>query len=146
MENESRESFDAVLSQHIERLQPADGVEFGFVEEMAAAYWRTRRAWALETRILENQVKAQPPGDEITRMAAAVTDLAGAPALGLMHRYETRLDCKYQRALHNLLLLRAAGNAAGNAAGCAAGCAAGNANLQIGAPAIPNEPDPISEH
>ena len=36
-----------------------------------------------------------------------------------MHRYETRLHMIYQRAFHNLLLLRAA---------------------------IPNDPSPISEH
>lgn len=119
MENESRASFDALLAQHIERLRPADGVEFGFIEEMTAAYWRMRRAWALETRMLEQRVAAQRPGDEIDRIAAAFTDLTATPGLGLMHRYETRLHCIYQRALHNLLLLRAA---------------------------IPNEPNPISEH
>jgi hypothetical protein len=40
-------------------------------------------------------------------MAAAFTSLATHPALGLMHRYETRLHLIYQRSLHNLLLLRA---------------------------------------
>ena len=120
MEDESRESFDALLAQHLDRLQPADGVEFGFIEEMVAAYWRMRRAWALETRIFENRVAAQQPGDQIDRMATAFTDLAASPGLSLMHRYETRLHCIYQRALHNLLLLRAA--------------------------SIPNEPNPISEH
>jgi hypothetical protein len=108
MENESRTAFEALLAQHLDRLQPADALEFGFIEEMAAAYWRMRRAWALETRILENHAKAQPPGDEIDRMAAAFTDPAAHPGLGLMHRYETRLHCIYQRALHNFLLLRAA--------------------------------------
>jgi hypothetical protein len=127
MQNESRAAFEALLGQHLDRLQPADGVEFAFIEEMASAYWRMRRAWALETRIFENGVAAQQPGDEIDRMAAAFTALAGQPALGLMHRYETRLHCMYQRALHNMLLLRAAGNTPRNA------------NLQIGAPAIPNE-------
>ena len=122
LQDESRAAFDALLAQHLDRLQPADGVEYGFIEEMVAAYWRMRRAWALETRMLENRVAAQPPGDEIDRMATAFTDLANQPALGLMHRYETRLHCIYQRALHNFLLLRAA------------------------APAIPNEPNPISEH
>jgi hypothetical protein len=107
MENESRTAFDALLAQHLHRLQPADGLEFGFIEEMAAAYWRMRRAWALETRILENHAKA------------AFTDPATHSGLALMHRYETRLHCIYQRALHNFLLLRAA---------------------------IPNEPNPISEH
>jgi len=122
MQNESRAGFDALLAQHLDRYQPADGVEFGFIEEMVAAYWRMRRAWALETRIFENRVAAQQPGDELDRMAAAFTDLANQPSLGLMHRYETRLHCIYQRALQNFLLLRAA------------------------APAIPNEPNPISEH
>jgi hypothetical protein len=83
-----------------------------------------RRAWALETRIIENRAAAQQSGDELDRMAAAFTDLANQPALGLMHRYETRLHCIYQRALQNFLVLRAAAPA----------------------PAIPNEPNPISEH
>jgi hypothetical protein len=109
LENESRESFEALLSQHLDRLQPADGVEFGMVEEMVAAFWRMRRTWAMETRILENQIASQSPEGQIDRMAGAFTDLAASPALGLMHRYETRLHCMYQRALHNLLLLRSAG-------------------------------------
>jgi hypothetical protein len=108
MENESRASFDALLGQYLDRLQPADGVEFGFIEEMVAAYWRMRRAWAIETRLFENCVAAQPPGDEVDRMAAAFTELAASPGLGLMHRYETRLHCNCQRAIHNILLLRAA--------------------------------------
>jgi hypothetical protein len=119
MENESRAAFDALLAQHLDRLQPADGVEFGFIEEMVAAHWRMRRIWALETRIFENRVAAQPPGDELDRMAAAFTDLANQPGLALMHRYETRSQCSYQRSLQNYLLLRAA---------------------------MPNEPNPISEH
>jgi hypothetical protein len=119
MESESAENFDALLHQLIDRLQPADGVEFGMIEEMAAAYWRMRRAWAIETRMLENKTAAQPEGDTLDRMAAAIADPAAAPTLALVHRYEARLHLMYQRALHNLFLLRAA---------------------------VPNEPSPISEH
>jgi hypothetical protein len=108
MENESTAAFEALVAHHCDRLQPADALEFDFIEEMAAANWRMRRAWALERRIYENHAKAQPPGDEIDRMAAAFTDPATHPGLRLMHRYETRLHCIYQRALHNFLLLRAA--------------------------------------
>jgi hypothetical protein len=46
--------------------------------------------------------------------------LAAKPSLGLMHRYQTRLNLNYQRTLYNILLLRAA--------------------------TVPNEPSPISEH
>jgi hypothetical protein len=53
-------------------------------------------------------------------MTAAFSDLAASPSLGVMHRYQTRLHLFYQRALHNLLLLREV--------------------------AVPNEPNPISGH
>jgi hypothetical protein len=146
MEGESRASFDALLAQHVERFQPADGVEFGFIEEMVAAHWRQRRAWAIETRILENRVKEKQAGDEIDRMAAAFTDLAATPGLGLIHRYETRLHCSSQRGLHNFLLVRTA---------IPNEPSSGDANLPIGAvtpkvgqalsPANPenHEPPPI---
>ena len=120
LENESPEGFEAVLAQHLERLQPADGVEFGLVEEMVASFWRLRRAWALETHMIEKQVAAQSTGDPLDRMTAAFSDLAASPSLGLMHRYQTRLHLFYQRALHNLLLLREV--------------------------AVPNEPNPVSGH
>jgi hypothetical protein len=108
MRDESPEAFQALLDQHLARLDPADGIELGMVEEMAASFWRLRRAWALESRLLDNEVDAQTEGDRRDRMAAAFSSLAARPALGLMHRYETRLHLVYQRALHNLLLLRAA--------------------------------------
>jgi hypothetical protein len=119
MENESTTAFEALIAYHCERLRPTDALDFAFIEEMAAADWRQRRTWALENRIYENHAKAQPPGDEISRMTTVFNDPATSPGLALMHRYQTRLHCMYQRALHNFLLLRAA---------------------------IPNEPNPISEH
>ena len=131
MRNESHESFEALLQQHLDLFQPADDVESSMVEEMASASWRMRRAWALETRMMDNAVagiaagagananEGQPAGDIVDRMAAAFSSLAATPGLGLMHRYETRLHLIYQRSLHNLLLLRAV---------------------------LPNEPSPTSEH
>jgi hypothetical protein len=120
MREESPEVFEAVMTDHLTRLQPADGVELGMIEEMVASYWRLRRAWAIETRLLENETDAQTSGDSLDRMTKAFSDLAATPSLGLMHRYQTRLHLNYQRALYNMLLLRAA--------------------------TVPNEPSPISEH
>jgi hypothetical protein len=132
LDNESRDTFDTLMRQHLDRLKPVDGIEFGMVEEMVSAHWRMRRAWAIETRILQNEIAVQPasqptpdPADaEINRMASAFKSLAATPAMALMHRYETRLHVMYQRALHNLMLLRAA-----------------DPN-----PEVRNEPSPISEH
>jgi hypothetical protein len=90
------------------------------VEEMVAAWWRTRRSWAIETHML-GEAAGDPgsPAGPIGRITAAFKALAESTALPLMHRYETRLHMVYQRALHNLLLLRAA---------------------------VPNEPNPIFGH
>jgi hypothetical protein len=117
-EDESPEAFETLLAQHIERYQPADPAEFGFIEEMVAAAWRMRRAWAIETHMLDTNAPDPSNVPPVDRMSTAFQSLANTAALPLMHRYETRLHMLYQRALHNLLLVRAA---------------------------VPNEPSPISE-
>jgi hypothetical protein len=120
MAGESSLGFDALLQQHQDRFAPIDGVDQCYIEEMAASAWRIRRAWAMETRLFDDAVAAQPPGDERGRMAAALGRLAPRPEFALLHRYETRLHLSYQRALHNFLLVREA--------------------------CIPKEPSPIFEH
>jgi hypothetical protein len=55
LDNESRECFDDLLALHLERLRPADGVEFSMIEEMVASCWRMRRAWAIETRMMDDR-------------------------------------------------------------------------------------------
>jgi hypothetical protein len=119
LKNESSQCFDDLVTQHIERFAPADGVEFAMIEEMVAANWRIRRAWAIENRLMEKAIRNQPPGDEVARIAAAFSQLAASPELNLLHRYEARLHRIYQRALNNLVML--------------------------GEPELPNEPNPISE-
>jgi hypothetical protein len=78
LENESSECFDELVTQHQERFAPADGVEFAMIEEMVAANWRMRRAWAIENRLMEKAIRNQPPGDEAARIAAAFSDLAAS--------------------------------------------------------------------
>ena len=105
-------------------FQSVDGLELATVEEMAASLWRIRRAWAIETRMLDNHTAAQPEGDLLDRITAAFTEPNHALGQALMHRYETRLHLMYQRAFHNLLILR----------------------QEIPNSRIPNEPNPISGH
>src|SRR5271157_2882672 len=81
LENESGACFDELVTQHIERFAPADGVEFAMIEEMVAANWRMRRAWAIENRLMEKALRNQPPGDETERIANAFSQLATAPEL-----------------------------------------------------------------
>jgi hypothetical protein len=106
LQSESSDAFQAIMTQYIQRFQPADDVEMALVEEMAAAFWRQRRCWAIETRLFDNAIETDLSPDSIGRIAGAFSTLAATPALGLMHRYETRLHNMYQRALRSLLLLR----------------------------------------
>src|SRR5580704_15134734 len=88
LDHESRENFLILLQQHVDRFQPADEVEFNMIEEMCAAYWRQRRAWAIETALLDKDIALQPGETGSDRMAAAFDHLAAAPALPLLHRYD----------------------------------------------------------
>jgi hypothetical protein len=108
LHNESKEVFDDLLAQYYRRLAPSDDMEAGIVDEMAAAFWRIRRAWTIETSILNRALDPQlPPGhNEIDRIAGAFTQTAGTPHVALVHRYEARLHRVFQRALQTLIALR----------------------------------------
>jgi hypothetical protein len=90
LDNESNECFDDLVTQHIQRFAPADGVEYAMIEEMVAANWRMRRAWASENCLMDKAIRNQPPGNELDRLANAFSELAASPALNLLHRYEAR--------------------------------------------------------
>jgi hypothetical protein len=119
---ESVDDFHALVGQFVGRFQPLDDFEFNMIEEMAAHYWRMRRAWAVETATLRDTIYAQPSDGPADRIAAAMGKLAEEPLLHLLHRYENRLHRMYHRAMRNLLQLRA----------------------EI--PNLPNEPGPTNEH
>src|SRR5438874_4854329 len=54
-------AFKELFDVSIARWAPVDDVELGFIEEMTAATWRLRRAWAMETRCLKPLRKNNPP-------------------------------------------------------------------------------------
>ena len=62
---ESREAFQELFNFHVDCFSPLDDVEMGMVEEMASAYWRLRRNWAIENYLLESAAAAQPAGPEL---------------------------------------------------------------------------------
>jgi hypothetical protein len=106
LKNESPEGFAEVLADHLARFRPADGVETGIIEEMVAASWRMRRAWSSETQLLDACFDVPKPGDGTGLLAATFKNIDDSHGLALLHRYETRLHCIYQRGLRNLQLLR----------------------------------------
>jgi hypothetical protein len=108
--NESREAFQDLFNFHVDCFSPLDDVEMGMIEEMASAYWRIRRNWAIENYLLESAAAAQPEGPELPRIAAAWSELSTGPQFAHLRRDETRLHVMYQRSLYNLLVMRTAKN------------------------------------
>jgi len=106
LKEEPPEAFEDFLNDYNGRFDPVDGVEAGLVDEMVAAAWRTRRAWAIENRMLDTAMATKPGDSPVDRLTTAFSGLAADNQLDLLHRYETRLHMMFQRAFHNLVLLR----------------------------------------
>lgn len=106
IDNESKEIFDLVLEQHLQYFRPRNPIEQGMIEDIACAYWRLRRALAIETRMFNSGVSEQDPGDELDRLERGFAALSESSKFNVLNRYEARLQRTYQRALRNLAALR----------------------------------------
>jgi len=114
--NEDPEKFKELLQDYLTRLQPADNVELRLVEQMASAAFRLERFASAETALFDLEMDAQTPQiekefkkiDHASTFALAFKSLAdNSKALQLYLRYETTISRQYDRALKQLLTLRA---------------------------------------
>ena len=105
LSNESDENFDTLLEACHAHFNPSNAFEAELVHEIAAARWRLRRAWTVETNLLDIQMHQQDAKlrerygefDEGTRLASAFTALAAeSRSLTLVTRYETSLRRSFQ--------------------------------------------------
>jgi len=143
LETESEECFQDLLTSFLNRFQPGDDVELGIVEELLAASWRQRRAWAMETKLLDTSIAARPAapdGDERVRLTSGFEAASNQPSLELVHRYETRLNRIYKRALNNLVVLRMLSSVQDPEDDPAPD------PTIVEISTLPNEPNPINEH
>jgi len=104
--SESEEGLQQIVGQHLGRFPDSDAVEFGAIEEMAVAYWRMRRAWAMEKEWMDQFIADHPTQRGITVVANAFGELAGSGKYRLLLDYESRMHHTYQRALKTLLILQ----------------------------------------
>src|SRR5437870_27798 len=74
LRDESPEGFEELRTGHIERFRPRDQVEMEIIDEMCIANWRTRRAWAMETRLIDEATGRQPKDRGVTQMANAFSE------------------------------------------------------------------------
>ena len=102
---ESNEDFQHLLSEHLDRFGPLDGVEYAMLEEMAAAYWRMRRIWAIEQDWMQKEIDSRVSPDALGRISDSFANLAETNKFRVLQRYENRMHRIYQRSLKTLLLL-----------------------------------------
>ena len=111
LQNEVQDAWERLLAVCTEAFTPETDYEKELVEEIAAARWRLRRTWTVETGLFDLEMDRQAPQmaenfeafDEGTRLACAFTALADEThSLALLSRYETRLRRNFERAVANL--------------------------------------------
>jgi hypothetical protein len=108
LSNESKEVFDELHESYIQTFKPANAVEMDLVDQIAAAQWRLRRIWSLQTAALDMKMDQQEVEiDQSTRLTHAFVTMANEEkSLDLLLRYETTYTRMYQRALNTLLRLQ----------------------------------------
>jgi hypothetical protein len=113
--HEDRPAFERLRQAYMDRFQPADPVEAGLVETMAAARWRLDRLIAVESKLYEKEIAVQ--FEQITksfreiddggRLACAFDHLATqSKSLAMLARHEGQLNRTYDRAFKQLQILQ----------------------------------------
>lgn len=111
LQPESREAWQRLSEDLVERFQPADNVELNIIYDMAVTQWRKDRALNIEAAILgmeyqivsETEKAAQVPGDEVRRIAMAWSNAVGHhKALDDLGKASIRLG-NYWMRLHKKL-------------------------------------------
>jgi hypothetical protein len=104
---EDPEEFRALLNDYCDYYQPEGRVEHDIIYQLAACVWRMRRAYAMETQLLDQAAGAIPPDRSAVRRLVDgyfnVSDSAGAKNLD---RYQARLDRTQSRLIHDFYRLR----------------------------------------
>ena len=107
LEYEDPEEFHRLLADHRAIYLPTTPAENDLVDQMAAARWRIRRIWTIETALLDAEVMHRKPQvrkeysqiDGAIELALAFRGLADeSRSLHLVSRYESRIYRMYDRA------------------------------------------------
>ena len=116
LNNENDAAFQELFAALIEKFRPEDAVEHEIVLQAAAARWRLRRIWQLETALFDAEMDKQAEQlrrdfvtlDQGTRQAKAFAALTGnSNSLSLLNRYERSVSREYERAIRALDRARA---------------------------------------
>ncbi len=108
LDSERTPAFYDLLNDLIREHNAQTETQLNLIETMTMARWRIARLWAIEREVLQTEM--EKPEHESDDVAANLTKAFRALAerdgiLGLLNRYEARLDRQYSRALNLLIKL-----------------------------------------
>jgi hypothetical protein len=104
--HEDLRGFEEVTGAYLGRFQPQDGVEEGLVEEMIHANWNTRRIWAIEHTMMNQEINAQTSRDPAVCVAEAWGTLSETSKFKNLQRYEAHHANRHRRAMQTFIDLR----------------------------------------
>lgn len=80
LSNEDSEAFEELVAHYVRRVQPADPVEYRLTRELAAISWLLTRVYALDTRLLDQEMEIQSPA--FTSAGVVVPELSRVTTAG----------------------------------------------------------------
>ena len=103
IDGEETEALEHLRASLFADFNPTTPKEVELVEYAVHAIWRRNRLWQLETNVLNDAIREQAEGLPAQRAARAFAKLANETrALDVLHRYDSRFERHYHRALHKL--------------------------------------------
>jgi hypothetical protein len=109
LKNESQLEFDALLQEYIAALHPQNYLELPAIHAMAAARWCLDRTRTIETRLLNEALRAVDPegirGPQ-SRFVAAWSKVIQLPGFLSLSRFAGVQENRFHRALKTLLEIR----------------------------------------
>lgn len=114
--NECPHKYELLRQRFFDEWQPSGMTEEGYVAQMANAYWRLCRIWAIETGLLDSALFGKREEFEVgystftggLRASDAIggLNLANRVNIETVQRYERMYERSYDRAAFNLCRLR----------------------------------------
>lgn len=112
LDNERKKNYLELLAEFCDRFKPTDSFDMALVEDMAASYWRMRRAMAVQTNIVNESMPAaaSPDGSpfsaQMNRTSASLKLGNKTPSVDNVLRHEARYQIAIQRSLRTFILAR----------------------------------------
>ena len=103
IDGEMPDAHSALRSEIFDTFRPTNACEVELAEIAAMAIWRLNRTWGIELAVLNGEIRKQPGGLPADRAAAAFRELVdNSRVLDVLHRYDSRFERQYHRAMNQL--------------------------------------------